>query len=89
MVLPTYLSLIETGCEYSLVINDIEDDSEKTNDLDIKIIHFYEEILPYKHIECQNKIAYLLSEYNSLSQKLESPPPELYSYTLNNSIITI
>lgn len=77
VVLPTYLSLIETGYEYSLVINDIEDDSEKTNDLDFKIIHLNEEIIPYKLIKCQSKIAFLLSKYSSLSQKLESPPPEI------------
>lgn len=82
IAVPTYLSLSELACEYSIVLNDLDDDSEqteKTNDLDIKIIHVQEELIAYNLTECETKIPYFSSEYNSLSQKLDSPPPE---YTL-------
>ncbi len=79
IALPTYLSLSKKAYEYSLVINDFEDDSEqseKNNDTDVKIIHLHQEITPYKNIVNKHKIVYLSSEYNTLSLKIDSPPPE-------------
>lgn len=79
IALPTYLSLSEKACEYSLVLTDLEDDSEQTeknNDTDVKIIHIYQEIIPYKHLKSKHSIVYLSSEYTTLSLKVDSPPPE-------------
>jgi hypothetical protein len=79
IALPTYLSLSEKGCEYSLVITDFEDDSEqseKNHDSDVKIIHFFQTTFPSNRFESKHKIVYLSSQYSTLSLKVDSPPPE-------------
>lgn len=80
IVLPAYLSLSENISGYSLVINDIEDDTEKNeknNDIDVKIIHNYQEIISYKNLHSIHNIMYLSSEYNTRSINVDSPPPEI------------
>jgi hypothetical protein len=81
IALPTYISLSEKACEYSLVINDIEDDSEQTekgHDIDVKIIHPFQEAVTYQTESIQHCIIYLFSDYNTLTLKVDSPPPELF-----------
>ncbi|MFY7671219.1 hypothetical protein ACOSP6_09075 [Tenacibaculum sp. MEBiC06402] len=82
IALPTYLSLSENACEYSLVINDFEDDSEQTEknlDTDVKIIHSFQEMIAYKSVNTENNIVFLSREYSALSLKVDSPPPEFFS----------
>ena len=59
IALPTYFSLSEKGCEYSLVITDFEDDSEqseKNHDSDVKIFHFFQTTFPSNRFESKHKL---------------------------------
>lgn len=84
IVLPTYISLFEKKCEITLCVNDIEEDleseeSEKTKDLEIKLLFSEATPVSYKYIETLKKVIYLSKEYSSVYQKLESPPPKFYT----------
>ncbi len=84
IALPTYISLFKKKCEIALCVNDIEEDleseeSEKTKDLEIKLLFSETSLISYKYIETLKKVIYLSKEYSSVYQKLESPPPKLYT----------
>jgi hypothetical protein len=79
IALPTYISLSENVCEYSLVLEDTDDDSEKpeqTSDTDIKVLHSLQQVPAYHHLTNNKKIVYLSSQYVALFIKVDSPPPE-------------
>ncbi len=83
VTLPTYLSLFKEKCEVALCINDVDEDleneeTEKTEDVEIKLLFIEHMSVTYTDIETLKKVIYLSKEYSSVYQKLESPPPKLY-----------
>lgn len=80
IALPTYFSLITTDYEVSLVI-DMEEESEEsepTKDLELKIFPNINTFFTCNLNEYKGKTVFNThKEYNSIFQKLDSPPPEL------------
>lgn len=79
IAVPSYISITEEACETSLTI-DIEDEndgSENSEEAEFKIVALPFEVsstyvLPFGF----QKNIYKSVQYNSIYQRLESPPPE-------------
>ncbi|CAL2089497.1 hypothetical protein [Tenacibaculum sp. 190524A02b] len=78
IVLPTYFSLSEKKCETSLVINDTENDGDENMKEELELKFFYNNniISSFKIKESHKPDLYFFKVYNSVSKKLDSPPPE-------------
>ncbi len=75
-VLPTFLIMNELNCEISSAV-DSEEDGEEIEDTEVKIVNLSYYYDTYCNIENKNKITRLIEEYNSISENLDYPPPEL------------
>jgi len=79
IVLPTYFSLSEKQYETSLVINDTESDGDENIKEEFELKFFYNNnlISSFKIKENHKPDLYFFKAYNSVSKKLDSPPPEI------------
>ena len=74
VVVPTCLSFSETTYELSVEF-DIEEEAEKTKDIEVKMFETVNEFLPNTFFVNKSGVVYFPKKYNSIHLNLDSPPP--------------
>jgi len=78
ITLPICMSFFDITSEVSFVIDLDEEleDTEISKDYEVKILHTSNIYVNFKKTKYQDPIIFFTKKYNSIFQKLDSPPPE-------------
>lgn len=76
---PSCVSIFDIDNETSLIF-DLEEeveDSENINDIELKFASLHNPFCNYVYQQDKAEFIFIYKEYNSILQKLDSPPPEI------------